>query len=142
MSWVNDVNALFERQSPNEMNDVAIAALTKTALLFSVRKGRTKADSERAALSAAKRGAGFPTAAHDAIREIRRQKAIANRIAEAAKPRKARTGQKLSDAQVSDLRARLDRGEKQKDIALMFGISRSLVSAINLGLQYNKAAAK
>ena len=142
MSWIKDLNAVFEAPSPNEMDDAAIARLTLSTSLSSLRKGRRKSVNERAALSAAKTGGSFPTACVEALADLRREQALSKRAAKASVPARPSTCRKLSDDQIRDLRARLDRGESQKEIALLFGISRSMVSGINLGLLYNNSPAK
>lgn len=53
-------------------------------------------------------------------------------------PRKSNGRKKLTDAQIADVRARLERGARQVDLAVMFGVTQAQISYIKTGRRRKK----
>jgi len=53
-------------------------------------------------------------------------------------PRKSNGRKKLTDAQIADVRARLEHGARQIDLAVMFGVTQAQISYIKTGRRRKK----
>lgn len=72
----------------------------------------------------------------DGFAEGARQRMLGVKMSEETKVKVARAKSKLTDAQVREVRERLESGESQKSIAIMFGVDQSVISTIKTGKCY------